>query len=178
MKIHIARSGDTISEVALKYKMPVERLLEANPHIEDHDQLESGTKIRVPTGKVSIAPSEPTHTYLEPDVEEESKVPETFEARESSDDQQRQEEAFPPIDPHAFFHYGIMPPPPPPLPFVSDQAGVMNQVPFQMPYYPVPMPFQPQPVSYPYYDANPVAHPQTHMEQALIYRKESSSTEG
>lgn len=55
MKIYIARPGDSLTELAFRYQLPEEKLLEANPHIEDPAHLSPGVKIRIPTGKISLS---------------------------------------------------------------------------------------------------------------------------
>jgi hypothetical protein len=81
MKIHIVRSGEAFEELVQKYNVPFERLLEANPHLDDHALLEPGSKVRIPTGKVPVSTpreaeeealvEELTPIFLEPvDLEE------------------------------------------------------------------------------------------------------------
>ncbi|MFC7440860.1 LysM peptidoglycan-binding domain-containing protein [Laceyella putida] len=54
MKIHIARAGESLWQLAQKYNIPVERLREANPALEGAVELKAGDKIRIPTGKVPL----------------------------------------------------------------------------------------------------------------------------
>lgn len=54
MKIHIVREGDTMWDLVQKYNTPLERILEANPQIEDADQLKAGIKVRIPTGRIPV----------------------------------------------------------------------------------------------------------------------------
>ncbi|SFJ41476.1 LysM peptidoglycan-binding domain-containing protein [Thermoflavimicrobium dichotomicum] len=67
MKIHIVRPGDTIHIIVQKYNIPLERLLEFNPHLNNADSLEAGMKIRIPTGKVHVG------TKLEQTLESDEK---------------------------------------------------------------------------------------------------------
>ncbi|WP_028775565.1 LysM peptidoglycan-binding domain-containing protein [Shimazuella kribbensis] len=54
MKIHIVRPGEVFEQLVQKYNVPFERLLEANPNLNEEVLLEAGTKIRIPTGKVPL----------------------------------------------------------------------------------------------------------------------------
>jgi LysM repeat protein len=55
MKIHIVRQGEVFEQIVQKYNVPFERLLEANPDLNNDENLEVGSKIRIPTGKVPLA---------------------------------------------------------------------------------------------------------------------------
>jgi morphogenetic protein associated with SpoVID len=57
MKIHIAREGETLWDIAQKYNIPLERLQEWNADLADTEKLKKGEKIRIPTGKIPLAVS-------------------------------------------------------------------------------------------------------------------------
>src|SRR6185437_3631522 len=57
MKIHIARAGETLWDIAQKYNIPLERLQELNSNLGEADELKRGEKVRVPTGKIPLAVS-------------------------------------------------------------------------------------------------------------------------
>lgn len=61
MRIHIVRSGDTLWKLAKRYNVPLQRLIDANPEIQDPNRLEVGMKIRIPTGGVPVRPPKPGH---------------------------------------------------------------------------------------------------------------------
>lgn len=55
MKIHVVRQGDTLVDLTQKYNVPLERILEVNPDMnEETEVLTTGTKVRIPTGKISL----------------------------------------------------------------------------------------------------------------------------
>jgi hypothetical protein len=54
MKLHMAKEGDTIHTLSEKYEIELERILAANPHIEDSESLTRGTKVKIPSGPVSM----------------------------------------------------------------------------------------------------------------------------
>lgn len=56
MRIHIVRSGDTMWKLAKKYHVPLQTLIDANPHIANPDKLDVGMKVRIPTGHVPVKP--------------------------------------------------------------------------------------------------------------------------
>ena len=59
MKIHIVKKGENLWEIARKYNMDLQDLIEANPQLKNPDQLELGTKIIIPLGKYVSEPSIP-----------------------------------------------------------------------------------------------------------------------
>lgn len=63
MKIHIVRPGEQLWDLVQKYNVPLERVLEANPNIMEPEQLEVGSKVRIPTGRVPVSPLK--RDYLE-----------------------------------------------------------------------------------------------------------------
>lgn len=56
MKIHVVRQGDTLLDLTQKYNVPLERILQANPEMneESSESLSIGSKVRIPTGKISL----------------------------------------------------------------------------------------------------------------------------
>lgn len=62
MRIHIARFGDTLSDLAIRYQLSEEKILHANPHLEDPVDLAPGSKIRIPTGRVAVEKKPPIET--------------------------------------------------------------------------------------------------------------------
>ncbi|MBY9079368.1 LysM peptidoglycan-binding domain-containing protein [Paenibacillus sp. HN-1] len=48
MKIHIVKQGDTLYELAQKYGVPLEKLIEANPQLTNPDVLNIGDKVKIP----------------------------------------------------------------------------------------------------------------------------------
>ncbi|SFX09063.1 LysM domain-containing protein [Thermoactinomyces sp. DSM 45891] len=56
MKIHIVRPGEQLWDLVQKYNVPLERVLEANPNIMEPEQLEVGSKVRIPSGRVPVSP--------------------------------------------------------------------------------------------------------------------------
>lgn len=49
MKIHIVKAGDTLYELAKKYNVTLEKLIELNPHIADPDKIDVGMKVKIPS---------------------------------------------------------------------------------------------------------------------------------
>jgi len=54
MKLHIAKAGDTISALAVRYGIEPERILAANPGLADADALTKGAKVKIPSGSVAM----------------------------------------------------------------------------------------------------------------------------
>lgn len=79
MKIHIVRQGETLVYLAKKYNTPLERLLEANPQLSENDsqELVSGSKVRIPTGKIPLSSAKESPTVSVPKAAEEAlpKIP-------------------------------------------------------------------------------------------------------
>ncbi|SHE47308.1 LysM domain-containing protein [Seinonella peptonophila] len=59
MKIHVARENETLWELATQYNVPISRLIEINPKLSEDQPLQSGYKVKIPTGKVPILQAEP-----------------------------------------------------------------------------------------------------------------------
>lgn len=71
MKIHIVRSGETLLDIAQKYNITLERLQELNPGLSTSGVLNSGEKVRVPTGKIALAVSKNDEQNIDPAPTEE-----------------------------------------------------------------------------------------------------------
>lgn len=71
MRIHVVRQGDTLLDLTQKYNVPLERILEVNPDVsEGADILSKGTKIRIPTGKISLQRNNSSNTESKSDNSE------------------------------------------------------------------------------------------------------------
>lgn len=57
VKIHITQQGDTLWKISERYDISLEDLMEANPQIRDPNTLETGIKVWIPTGRISILSS-------------------------------------------------------------------------------------------------------------------------
>ncbi|QKG84123.1 LysM peptidoglycan-binding domain-containing protein [Kroppenstedtia pulmonis] len=55
MKLHVVQSGDTLWKIAQRYRVSLQKLVDANPHIDGSDQLEAGVRVKIPTGKVPVS---------------------------------------------------------------------------------------------------------------------------
>jgi LysM repeat protein len=164
MKIHIVRPGEIFEELVQKYNVPFERLLEANPNLNEETTLEPGSKIRIPTGKVPLSVpktekeealvDELTPIFLEPVPLEETEL--SWELEEEWDDLEDEfdEEEFSPVaDPLA----PVFPTQPGFQPYFSTSG--FDSVPF---------------LPYPYYQ--PPVYPPTVYQRPKKAKKESSST--
>ncbi|TCP65640.1 LysM peptidoglycan-binding domain-containing protein [Baia soyae] len=69
MKIHIVRPGEQLWDLVQKYNVPLERVLEANPNIMEPEQLEVGSKVRIPSGRVPVSPIKRDYLPQKPLVE-------------------------------------------------------------------------------------------------------------
>lgn len=163
MKIHIVRQGEVFEELVQKYNVPFERLLEANPNLNEAS-LEPGSKVRIPTGKVPLSlpksekeealVDELTPIFLEPVPLEGNEL--SWELDEEWDDIEDEfdEEDFSSVA----------------APF----APVFPTQPGFQPYFSTssfdPLPFLPYPVY------QPPVYPPTVYQRAKKSKKESSST--
>lgn len=96
MKIHIVRPGEQLWDLVQKYNVPLERVLEANPNIMEPEQLEVGSKVRIPSGRVPVSPLK--RDYLEEVTDRESFEPEkSFESQKSFDPIQSPEFELQPV---------------------------------------------------------------------------------
>lgn len=53
---YLARSGDTLTGIARKYGVSLEKLLLVNPQIEDENKLYRGELVKIPDGRSETAP--------------------------------------------------------------------------------------------------------------------------
>ena len=53
MKIHIVQEGETLWDLAQKYNVPKERIIEQNPSVTG-DTLKVGSKIKIPVGRIPL----------------------------------------------------------------------------------------------------------------------------
>jgi morphogenetic protein associated with SpoVID len=58
VKIHIVKPGDTLDAIAQKYGIALDKLIAANPQLEDPDRLTPGMKIRIPVQPAAVAPAD------------------------------------------------------------------------------------------------------------------------
>ena len=60
-EVYLVQSGDTLSEIALEFNVPVEAIAEASD-LSDPDALEVGQELTVPCVTSEVAPTETTPT--------------------------------------------------------------------------------------------------------------------
>lgn len=53
MKLHLIKPGEQLIDVAARYGMTLEELLEANAHFNENETLAPGTKVKIPTAHVT-----------------------------------------------------------------------------------------------------------------------------
>lgn len=116
MKIHIVRSGDTLNEIAKKYNLPVEQITKANPNVKTGQPLSQGSKIFIPTGKISL--SKGTEKVDPESYKDERTRPiertESVREKESSSFHHEEERLNPPrfpVQPEAYISEKFPPPP-------------------------------------------------------------------
>ncbi|MBP1156564.1 MULTISPECIES: LysM peptidoglycan-binding domain-containing protein [unclassified Paenibacillus] len=56
MKIHIVKKGDSLYELSQKYNVELDKLIAANPQIQDPNVLDIGMKVKIPNTPKPIAP--------------------------------------------------------------------------------------------------------------------------
>lgn len=56
MKIHIVKSGDTLYELSKKYNVSLQKIIEANPGIQDPNKLLVGMKVKIPVEAKPVTP--------------------------------------------------------------------------------------------------------------------------
>lgn len=61
MKIHVVKKGDTLYDLAQKYHVELEKLIEMNPQIADPNKIDVGMKVKIPSSPVVVEP--PAGTY-------------------------------------------------------------------------------------------------------------------
>jgi morphogenetic protein associated with SpoVID len=66
LKIHIVKKGDSLHEIAKKYKVELDQLIAFNPQIEDPDKIEVGMKVKIPVSPKPVEPhvSEYAHKHI------------------------------------------------------------------------------------------------------------------
>lgn len=187
MKIHIVQPDETLYQLAKKYNVPVERMLEANTNLQKNEPLKAGSKIFIPTGKVALN-KEPAAQPSQKSSEE------TYELDDSSSslwESSAVEADFPPCPEFATAHSMPMPPPRLPMPWEASMmsanpyafTGYIQGFPMQPFVYPYPMaPFHYDPyhsmppLNHSYYEDEPW---ERESEESEIWSvKESSSIEG
>lgn len=200
MKIHIAQPNETLRQLATKYNVPVERLLEANTNLQEKEPLKAGSKIFIPTGKVALVKESAKASQIsleETDSPEEAySFKETYELDDSSSrlwESSAAETDFSPSSEFATAHSMPMMPPRMPMPWDS---SMMPANPYMFPgnchgypmYHPCFYPHPMMPYHYdPYYSVPPLYHSfyedeswerESAEESELWASKESSSVEG
>ena len=63
VKIHIVKKGDTLYDLAQKYHVSLEKLIEMNPQIADPNKIDVGMKVKIPSSPVIVAPPEGSYAY-------------------------------------------------------------------------------------------------------------------
>jgi LysM repeat protein len=56
VKIHIVKKGDTLYNLAGKYKVELDAIIALNPQIEDTNRIDVGMKVKIPTGPQPVEP--------------------------------------------------------------------------------------------------------------------------
>lgn len=66
LKIHIVKKGDTLYEIAQKHRVELDKLIAANPHIANPDQLDVGMKVKIPfiSKPVPVPPASYSHKHV------------------------------------------------------------------------------------------------------------------
>lgn len=54
MKIHIVKSGETLSQIAEKYGVTLEKIIEVNPIIADPNDIDVGLKVKIPLNPIKV----------------------------------------------------------------------------------------------------------------------------
>jgi morphogenetic protein associated with SpoVID len=169
MKIHIVRQGEEFEQLVQKYNVPFDRLLEANPDLNGETALETGSKVRIPTGKVPLTiphqqkeealVEELTPIFLEPVPLDETELSWEAEEQEWNEIEGEFDEDF---EDEEFSSVAA-----PFAPVFPTQPG------FQ-PYFSTsglePLPYLPYPIY------QPLVYPPTTFQRSKKTKKESSST--
>lgn len=104
MKIHIVQSGDSLSDLAKKYQLSEDRIIEANPNMDKDQQLKQGSKIFIPTGKIPLTKEgekkDRPRDYEEDRNNEPIEQRESFSSIESSF--RKEKFSYPPMQPEAY----------------------------------------------------------------------------
>lgn len=153
MRIHIVRARETLWELAQQYNVPVARILKANPQLKENQPLASGSKVRIPSGKVPVSQAqrresrrgtEESVPVTEQDLEEPTMSPNIavdpeafFLEQEEPDHADLYQEEYPP--PSMPYHL-------PPYPsFYPHSFGPYSWMNAPGPIYPYGMPYAPMP---------------------------------
>jgi LysM repeat protein len=56
VKIHIVKKGDTLYNLAGKYKVELDAIIALNPQMKDPNQIDVGMKVKIPTGPLPVEP--------------------------------------------------------------------------------------------------------------------------
>ncbi|MFD0678782.1 MULTISPECIES: LysM peptidoglycan-binding domain-containing protein [unclassified Paenibacillus] len=56
MKIHMVKKGDTLYDIANKYNVELDKLIENNPQIADPNVIEVGMKVKIPNAPKPVVP--------------------------------------------------------------------------------------------------------------------------
>ncbi|WP_245954647.1 LysM peptidoglycan-binding domain-containing protein [Paenibacillus flagellatus] len=56
MKIHLVKKGETLFHIAKKYGIELQKLISFNTQIADPDQIDVGTKVKIPSAPVPVPP--------------------------------------------------------------------------------------------------------------------------
>ncbi|MDP4095645.1 LysM peptidoglycan-binding domain-containing protein [Paenibacillus sp. P96] len=70
MKIHILKKEESLHELSQKFKVPLEQLVSANPHIENPDLVVAGTKIRISSPASALLPAQPVEVAYQHKVKQ------------------------------------------------------------------------------------------------------------
>lgn len=158
MRIHIVRGHETLWELAKQYNVPVARILKANPQLTENQPLPSGSKVRIPSGKVPVSQAQGEEKRAEAEEKEpvsEQPVSERkkeeplltspniavdpdafFLEQEEFDQDELYQEGYPPSMPYHL----------PPYPsFYPHSFGPYSWMNAPGPMYPYGMPFAPMP---------------------------------
>lgn len=122
MKIHIVQSGDSLDELAKKYDLSEDRILEANPNIEKDQPLKQGSKIFIPSGKIPLTKETAKNDHPRDDDQDSNDEPiQSHESSSAIESSYQTENVFdPPMQAESYISehvpYPSMMPPYPSLP--------------------------------------------------------------
>jgi len=89
MRIHIVRPGDTLWKLSQRYNVPLQKLLNANPQIQDPNQLKVGEKVRIPTGGIPVKPPSKPEKPMPPGRPDRGEYPSSERGWESGGHRER-----------------------------------------------------------------------------------------
>lgn len=65
VKIHMVKKGDTLYDLSKKYGISLEKLIEANPQLQDPNMLNIGDKVKIPSESTPVAmPENVIHKHV------------------------------------------------------------------------------------------------------------------